>query len=135
MCVCVCVLFLVYTVPGSEPLLLMVSDVTSDSFYLSWSPPPVEDHNGAITGYVIQVTNASTGETFAVTSQENGTEIGSLRPFTTYTCVVAAQTSAGVGPYSTTVMIQTDEDGESISESRHAFKTISLRIFNKSLHT
>ena len=101
------------SVPGSEPLFLTVSDITSESFYLAWSPPPVEDHNGAITGYVVQVTNASTGESFAVTSQENSTEIGSLRPFTTYTCVVAAQTSAGVGPYSTTVMIQTDEAGES----------------------
>ena len=127
MCVCVCVaicencahLYIsvfscIHAVPASEPLLLMVSDVTSDSFSLSWSPPPVEDHNGAITGYVIQVTNASTGQTFTVTSEENSTDIGSLRPYTAHTCVVAAQTSAGIGPYSTTVMIQTDEAGESV---------------------
>jgi receptor-type tyrosine-protein phosphatase Q len=105
--------FLCTSVPDSEPQLLMASDITSESFYLSWSPPPVEDHNGVITGYTIQVTNASTGEIFTVTSQENSTEIQSLRPFTTYTCVVAAQTSAGIGPYSTTVMIQTGEAGES----------------------
>ena len=102
------------TVPDSEPLLLMASDITSESFYLSWSPPPVEDRNGAITGYTIQVTNAGTEETFTVTSQGSSTEIRSLRPFTTYTCVVAAQTSAGIGPYSTTVMIRTDEAGESV---------------------
>ena len=102
------------TVPDSEPLLLTASDITSESFYLSWNPPPVEDRNGPITGYAIQVTNFGTGESFTVTSQENSTEIRSLRPFTTYTCVVAAQTSAGIGPYSTTVMIQTDEAGESV---------------------
>ena len=93
----------------------MANNITSESFFLSWSPPPVEDRNGALTGYVIQVTNTTTGETFAVTSQENSTEIGSLKPYTTYICVVAAQTSVGVGPYSTTLMIQTDEDGKSIS--------------------
>ena len=93
----------------------MASDITSESFYLSWSPPPVEDRNGPIIGYVIQVTNAGSGESFTVIPQENSTEIRSLRPFTTYTCVVAAQTSAGIGPYSTTVMIQTDEAGESVN--------------------
>ena len=121
-----------YTVPSSEPLLLMANNITSESFFLSWSPPPVEDHNGALTGYVIQVTNTTTGETFAVTSQENSTEIGSLKPYTTYIFVVAAQTSAGVGPYSTTLMVQTDEDGKSISvESRHAFETTSACSMNQ----
>ena len=75
----------------------------------------MEDHNGAIIGYVIQVTQANTGESFNITSQQNRAEIGSLKPFTTYICVVAAQTSAGIGPYSTIVMVQTDEDGESVS--------------------
>lgn len=73
----------------------------------------MEDHNGEITSYVIQVTEASTAETFDITSQHNSIEVYSLKPFTTYTCVVAAQTSAGIGPYSTTVMAQTDEDGMS----------------------
>ena len=56
----------------------------------------MEDRNGAITGYTIQVTNAGTGETFTVTSQGSSTEIRSLRPFTTYTCVVQPKQVLGL---------------------------------------
>lgn len=87
----------------------MINGITAESFYLSWTAPAMEHHNGEIINYVIQVTDASNGETFNVTSQQNGTEIESLKPFTVYTCIVAAQTIAGIGPYSTTVITQTDE--------------------------
>lgn len=35
--------------------------------------------------------------------------IGDLDPYTTYVCVVAAETSVGVGPFSHLFFVQTDE--------------------------
>lgn len=87
----------------------MINGITTESFYLSWTAPAAEHHNGEIINYVVLVTEASNGETFNVTSQQTDTEIGLLKPFTVYTCVVAAQTIAGIGPYSTAVITQTDE--------------------------
>ena len=38
--------------------------------------------------------------------------ITGLDPYTTYVCVVAAETTVGVGPFSHLYFIQTDETGE-----------------------
>lgn len=35
-----------------------------------------------------------------------------LRPFRTFECIIAAVTDAGVGPYSSTFIVSTPQDGK-----------------------
>ena len=85
--------------------------MASDSFTVCWMAPPPQHHNGEITGYNVSVTTTTTGETFTIFSVTNSTTIGSLSPYTTYNYMVAAVTSAGIGPYSTPDTVVTDEAG------------------------
>ena len=78
---------------------------------LVWDQLEFENQNGIIVGYVVNVTVAETGETFQDYSATNRITLHSLRPFTTYTFAVAAQTSVNVGPFSITVTSRTAEAG------------------------
>ena len=95
------------------PVNLTVEATTSESITLSWSPPELQSQNGNITGYLINVTEIGTRETFQVSSATTNLVIQSLRPFTTYVCVIAAETSAGTGPFSISLTVQTNEAGTS----------------------
>ena len=99
------------SVPSSSPRNFTVTETSSDSVSLTWHPPEADQQNGVITGYVINVTVAMTGETSQLFSSTNELTAESLMPFTTYNFVIAAQTSAGIGPFSTTISVQTDEAG------------------------
>ena len=90
---------------------LNVEATTSETISLSWGPPDVQSQNGIITGYLINVTAIETGETFQVSSATTNLVIQSLRPFTMYICVIAAETSAGTGPFSISLSVQTSESG------------------------
>ncbi len=65
-----------------------------------------------IIQYTINVTVQETGEHFQLTSETTYLEVTNLRPYRTYVCVIAAATSVGLGPFSSTVVVQTPEDGE-----------------------
>ena len=84
---------------------------SSDSIILVWEPPSPEDQNGLIVGYTINVTDLETGERYQHLSTSTNITIGSLTPFTTYICIIAARTNIGIGPFSTVVTVQTLEDG------------------------
>ena len=71
----------------------------------------MQSQNGIIIGYLINVTAIGTGETFQVFSATTNLVIQSLRPFTMYICVIAAETSAGTGPFSVSLSVQTNESG------------------------
>ena len=85
--------------------------MNSDEVFLMWDPLPRPDHNGIITGYVINITALDTGNTVQISTHINNATLDGLKPFTTYFFIVAAQTSIGVGPFSTFVSIKTLEDG------------------------
>lgn len=72
-----------------------------------------EDQNGEITGYSVSFTALDSSETniFTVFDSEE-LELTELSPFTTYTIVIAAETTIGIGPYSKVFHVQTLEDGE-----------------------
>ena len=92
-----------------------------------WDTPEVEQQNGIITGYVVNVTVVETGERFQSFSTSITVTIDALRPLTTYICAIAAQTIAGVGPFSTTVSVRTEEGGRlTLYAHRYHAKLIKL---------
>ena len=106
--------FLIHAVPNAPPTNLNATVVSSRFVYLTWNPPAPEAQNGVITGYFIDVTVQSRGEMFQLFSDINSLEMDTLIPFTTYICIIAAQTVVGIGPYSTNYAVTTLEDGKNI---------------------
>ena len=99
------------TVPSGPPLMFNAMAQSSESIILVWEPPSPEDQNGLIVGYTINITDLETGERYQCLSTSTNITIGSLTPFTTYICIIAARTNIGIGPFSTVVTVQTLEDG------------------------
>ena len=53
-----------------------------------------------------------TGVNFNYTTSDEFLEVTGLTPFTTYSCIVAAETSIGPGPFTSAFSITTPEDGK-----------------------
>ena len=104
-------IFFILTVPNGPPLTVSARALSSQSVIITWEPPSPEEQNGHIVEYVINITGLDTGERYQHLSASNNLTIGLLSPFSTYTCVIAASTSVGIGPFSTVVIVQTLEDG------------------------
>ena len=100
-------------VPSSAPTRVTVVNVTSTTLSLEWDPLTIEDHNGVITGYVVNYSRVDTGSTVTIVSSTTSVYIGMLRPYTTYSFSVAAETSVGSGPFSPSLQRTTAEDGMS----------------------
>lgn len=96
--------------PSSHPTELRVDEIASRHAFLLWNPPILEDQNGVIRSYTLNITEENTGTVFQITT--SGTEIllDFLHPAYTYTCAVAAVTIAP-GPYSQPLVITTTPDG------------------------
>ena len=100
------------TAPTAAPQNFAV--VVSSAFEadLSWFLPASDKQNGIITNYVINVTEDDSGDQFQESTSNTSLTIDSnLRPYYTYTCVIAAETSAGRGPFSSAISFTTDEHG------------------------
>ncbi len=108
----ICMTFTI--VPDEYPSNFTVEVTSPSSAYLSWEPPPNENHHGVIIQYVINVTVVETGERFQLTSETTYLEVTNLRPYRTYVCVIAAATSVGLGPFSSAFIVRTPEDSECI---------------------
>ena len=102
-----------YAVPSSVPLNFVGEVVDSRSIYLTWHPPEPSGHNGIIIGYFIQIIEVDTNSYFSF-NRTNHTEflLQQLHPYYSYNCSIAALTAVGGGPFSSPVLVQTDEDGE-----------------------
>ena len=105
--------FFFLAAPSSPPTNIAVDNANSDSFLLSWDPPPVEDINGVIRNYMIRVTEVDTDRTFYVTTNITLLELNGLHPFYMYTSAVAARTVA-LGPYSSAISVRLGEEGKMI---------------------
>ena len=102
---------LILTAPASAPTNISASEITSSSFTLSWSEIPMEDQNGIIREYVINITEVNTGMTVQKVSTMNSLALENLHPYYTYMVIVAAYTIEN-GPYSNSFFFTTAEDGE-----------------------
>ena len=76
----------------------MVASVNPSSLRVSWQPPPEIDHNGVITGYVIEYTRSGGSSHMRTVTSGTKRTISGLFPFVEYSVTVAAATSNGTGP-------------------------------------
>ena len=97
--------------PSAAPTSVNVSDVTSSTITVQWGTiVNCTDRNGDITGYSVQygVQGSGSTQTRDVSGGDTRqTTISGLSPSTNYSIEVAAVNSAGIGEYSTSVIIQT----------------------------
>ena len=79
-----------------------------------WTPPPIDQHNGVLTGYVINVAILENNSSFSRISQNSSLILGqdTLKPFRTYTFAIAAMTVVGVGPTGDLITIKTPPTGK-----------------------
>ena len=105
-----------YTVPGS-PSNLTITTVNPRTIHMSWDPPPFNQRNGIILRYSINITTLTDQcEVYSSLSTSNSYTVNSLRPYTSYSCSVAAETSVGRGTY-ITQNTRLPEDGEGFNFS------------------
>ena len=105
------IILFISLVPSSAPENLTGEALSSEEVFFTWDLPAPQHQNGIIIGYIINITALETGATIHMSTPYKNVTLHSLRPFTTYSCIVAARTSVGLGPFSTTVTAQTLEDG------------------------
>ena len=97
--------------PSSSPNILNATVNSPYSAVLTWAPPPPAQQNGIIIVYIINVTILETNETFLLFSNTTSLTVNGLRPFRNYVCIIAAQTTVGIGPYSPVFTVTTPQDG------------------------
>ena len=105
-------LFFCTAAPSGFPRNFLASVVTTHSLSMVWNPPPPEDQNGDIIRYRVNVTVLGTMEMYQLLSVNNSITVLSLRPYTTYTFAIAAETAVGVGPFSGAYTVMTATDGK-----------------------
>ena len=108
-----CIIWFVFypAVPSGSPENFMGEAQSSDRIVLTWDPPLLQNRNGIITDYIINVTALDTGEISQYITPNRSLMLNTLTPFSTYAFIIAARTSVGAGPFSTDITIQTLEDG------------------------
>ena len=102
-------LFFFSLAPSAPPESFNAVPGSPTSASISWDPPPADDVNGVIVQYIINVTVVGSGQTFLLYSTSTTLNITTLQPYTTYICIIAAVTSAGVGPYTSQLTLITPQ--------------------------
>lgn len=103
--------YLSFVVPTGYPDNVNSLHITSTTAVISWSPVPIDQQNGIIIGYTINVTDIQSEETFQLAALSTRVTLDMLAPFTTYLVVVDAFNNVGSGPSSTPHTFTTKEDG------------------------
>ena len=100
-----------FIAPASPPLNMSIEVVSSNSISVTWAAPLVEDQNGIITLYSIQIFSTVTNETTLYQREAHHSQlvIESLHPYYEYDVSIAAET-VDVGPFSTPQGVITLED-------------------------
>ena len=80
---------------------------------VSWQSPPMIDHNGLITSYVIQYTRDGSSDMMNINVNSGTTNnISGLVAYVDYSVIVAAVNVNGTGPFSDPTVGWSGEDGE-----------------------
>ena len=102
-----------YPGPSSAPRNFTAAATGTISAQFSWQPPSDDDINGILSYYLLRIVDESfnlTNITINITSTNY--VIATLEEYVRYSCQVAAATEAGVGPYTSPIIIITQQDGE-----------------------
>lgn len=94
-----------FLVPSESPSSV-ATRATNNSILLTWLPPSPENQNGIIHRYRLEVLCLNTNESQQLMANESFFEISNLHPFYSYQITIAAETHAGIGPYSSPVIQQ-----------------------------
>ena len=97
-------------VPTGPPQNFNLTANDSRSLVLNWVTPLPQDVNGIVIDYTINVTSSIGFISFRVGSNITTYTLSSLRPYIAYTCMIAAHTSVGRGPFTANVTLTTPED-------------------------
>ena len=102
----------------------MVTTINPASLMVSWQPPPVIDHNGPLTGHVIQYSRLGSSDMMNddVTSGTTHT-ISGVVAYSNYSVKVTAVNDQGTGPFSNPVVQVSGEDGRLLYEYQLATLT------------
>ena len=113
--------------PSQPPTGFQVSSISPTDATLTWNPPALLASNGILTYYVVTykcsprgVWQQCTTKQIVVPVKNRKTvahTIKGLAPFTLYSFQVAAETTAGRGPFSTPASNTTKQDGESVVQA------------------
>lgn len=77
-----------------------------------WEPPLLEIRNGIIQRYTSTITELETGTATTLFIEATSVNVTSLHPYYLYSCTVAAETSVGVGPFSSPIEIRMPESSK-----------------------
>ena len=99
--------------PTGAPVGLTSTSVESRSLSVVWGTVPCPHQGGPITGYRLHYSSGSDSYTVNITGEEiRQYKLTGLTPFTNYSLQVAAVNDRGTGPYSSTLTVETLQDGE-----------------------
>ena len=91
----------------------MITSVSSASLVVKFQQPPLIDHNGPITGHVIQYTRVGTQiVTREIVTSGTTHTISGLLAHITYSVTVAAVNINGTGRFSSPVVQRSGQDSE-----------------------
>ena len=103
-----------YSVPGEPPRNVRGQSDSSTSILVVWDPPRQEVLYGILRGFRIRYFVARNSNNMSntiqlVSDQHSSYVIQNLKEFTNYSVEVAAVT-VGEGPYSTPIIVTTDQN-------------------------
>ena len=99
--------------PSGPPLSVETVLFDDTTLTVSWEVPDPRKQNGIILSYAIKLLTLDINETEIFNWKERSLEIVDLHSFYTYEIMLAATTSAGLGPYSDPVYHLMPESSES----------------------
>ena len=85
--------------PSGPPQNIRHKVLSYSSVRLFWSPLPLHQQNGNITGYSVQVLTTDGTTNFTHKAVTEDTTVQDLKEATSYIFQVSAMTSVGKGPY------------------------------------
>ena len=88
---------------------MVIYSTTSTNATFYWDPIECIERNGIITGYVVEFQDQQNGASIPGDLENQSFTASGLTPSTHYTFQVAGVNINGLGPYSSTTFIQTDE--------------------------
>ena len=101
-----------YTVPSGYPRQIIAKILNPSSFTLYWDPPLLEQQNGDILHYIINITEEESGKVLYYNTSDSDDEytFTHLHPHYHYHYQLTAVTEVGHGPFSPVEFVQLPED-------------------------